>query len=491
MKATRGQYIEAVARKLAANEEELRYGIMGKGKTLLRDNLGVQHTFSNILNVAGNLWDVQSGRDAFGETLANFSGSSYGDVSDVSTVGAIDVSIISATMSLVPYLAIDRSMSNPVDTIFYSNLTAVNSAGGVNEGDTVAGNFKAPNPNVTLGPNYQTLTGTGTGADLVLDFAREILPGTVTLAYTPDGGSEFVGRDFDSDGKIYFSGSDKVATVNYQTGEVTISSANNNDTAAVTALPDYSGEESGSGILKVKADHVPVQLVTEPRNVIFEENAHSNAYISKILANASQVGSGADQSIVHFQRITNTYIEDINRKLIILLKGIADAVGGMSTLNLATYTTDSYSSTKDDLVDRFFINMRTTLLSRTGQSATVCVTSTKGAAELQSLDSKFVSAPSFYTMQNGLVGTYDGVPIFRNNYLDAVETANSAEFYMATKLPDNSSGTMAFGEYLPLTSTPTVGNHSNPLQRSTGFFAQVGEKVIEGTVCQKGRITYA
>jgi len=88
---------------------------------------------------------------------------------------------------------------------------------------------------------------------------------------------------------------------------------------------------------------------------------------------------------------------------------------------------------------------------------------------------------------NGYVGSFDGMPIYRHNVLDQLETGSgNANFYMGCKLADNSSGTLVFGEFLPLVQTSTIGDFSNPFQKSTGWFSQVGHRVIQGSLVSHG-----
>jgi hypothetical protein len=489
---TKKKYMGAVAEKLRRSEKYLRHGSDGNAQIELRDDMGIQQTFSNVLEVADTFYEITKGQDGVVGLMNNFSSAGLSDVSDVQTIGAIDVTIVTLANSLVPFLCVDRAMSNPVDTIYYQNLVAVNSAGGVTEGDIVSDNFANPNSDVTL--NGSALSGnvTGAGAPIALDIGGFITPGTVAITFTPDGGSPIVGRDLAANGIIYFAGgSAPVLTVNYTTG--VISSAGNialNDVVAAVAVEDSGSDSTGAGILKVKADLVPTQLETAPKQLILESNAQAAAYMGKIMKNASRVGGATDYVSLQFQKVSNTYTEDVNRDIIRNLVAMAAGLGGnVQALDLSTYGGGQFVATKNDLVNRFIIAMRTNFLSRTGIQPTVIITSTKGTAELESNKESFVKSPNFYGTMNGLAGTFDGVPVFRHNYLDQIEGGSTATFYMGSKLPDNQSGSMAFGEYLPLTQTGTVGNFNNPIMNSTGFFSQVGVKTIQASLVAKGVIT--
>lgn len=496
-------FLDAVATKLVANQDLLATGQMvdKTGKSIginLRDDIGMQVSFSNVLGIADNLFLARGGRDVVADytesAATNFSGGEkFGDVSLVTTVGAIDVTILLLANSLIPYLAVDRSMNNPTDTIYYANLIAENTAAGVTANDTVMGNFVPPNANVNLGPAAMTVSHTVTSSDsgaFQITFSGEYLvPGSINIAIlrTP---TNYTAADVKKDGVIYCNGLAIVGVVNYTLGTVTISSGlATGDVITAVAVQDVGADTSGTNILKVRSAHTATQLNSLPKMFIFEENEAANMYMNKIMAVAARAGGITDYRALHFGRLTNMYIEDINRDLIRNLVTLGAGVTAV-TLNLSTYTTgNSFALTKDDVISKFFIDLRSDLLSRTGVPATVCVTGTQGASLLQSVPGKWVAAPDFFTILNGFVGTFDGLPVYRHNLLDTLQSVGFADYFMACKLPDNSSGTMVFGEFLPLVQTPTVGNVSNPIQKATGWFSQVGLATIQSTLVSHGIVT--
>jgi len=494
-KVSREEYMRAVDGKLRATTNLLRFGpIDPKIGKPLRDDLGIAVTFANIRQIAGNLFDHamirSNGREKFAQELANFSNAGYADVSSVQTIGAIDVTIMTLANSLVPFLAVDRAMSNPIDTIYFSDMVAVNSAAGVSAGDTVIGNFTPPNTAVRLGPATLSLTTVAGGTGPVtLSFGYPLVPGNTVVTLIISSVT-YVGQDFKSDGNVYFTGTSVTATVDYVGGTITTSSVVSGNSVNGVVLLDVSKDETGTNVLKVKPLYTATQLVTSPKNLIYEQNAANSMYMNRILATAKAVG-GLDYASLHFNRVNNIYIDDVNRDILRALIAASASDSSVTTLDLSTYTVSSQAGSKNDLVARFFIAMRTAFLAKTGVAPTVIVTSTRGSAELESHPTKFVANPDFYQVLNGLVGYFDGMPVFRHNYMDFAETSTHATFYMAAKLPDNSSGTLAFGEFLPLTQTATVGNFDNPIESATGFFSQVGTATIQNTLVKKGQITYA
>jgi hypothetical protein len=499
-KISEDQYVSTVVGKLERATNWLRYGPCPEDGAPLRDHKGLEQTFSNIINIAKNLY-LSKGRnmneeiDPFAQQLANFSnsgGAGYADVSNVTTLGAIDVTILLLANSLVPFLAIDRSMANPADTIYFQNLVAVTGTGTVAAGDVVQGNFTPPNTAVTTGPSNLTVSATASGASLAVDYNEYLVPGTVSVTITNNSAQSFTGKDFQADGVIYFNGITAPTTVNYITGIVTVASGlSAGFVVSTTALLDATKDEAGTNILRIKSQFTNIQLQTQPHQFVFEENEAANMYMAKISQNASRVSGLGDDRSVAFGRLANLYIEDINRKLLQILVPAGALAAVQVALNLSTYTLTSFAETKNDLISKFFIDLRTQFIASCNVPASVMVTGTRGASELQNHPTKFTPGPNFYTQLNGFIGTFDGVPIFRSNYLDSLESSTTATFYMAAKTPDNASGLMAYGEYLPLTQTSTVGNYNNPMQKATGFFSQVGVQLITGLAVARGILTYA
>lgn len=506
-------YLGAVAEKLGSAQQFLAHGTMGKSMGLIRNAEGLQVTNSNILTVAENLCDVAK-NDSLADHIANFSGTGYADVANVATVGAIDVTIAVQANSLVPFLCVDRAMANPVDTIYYMNLTATNNAGGLEIGDVANGNFTAPNNSIVLQAPTPSMSSESGASTLTANFATQVMPGTIKVeALDAEGKVVATGQDFGKDGKIYFNNTSAAGTslnltvitgtvvyTGNNAGTVTVNVTGEGiDKVQVTVMSDPTWDSEGANILKVKQDWVNQQLVTTPVNIILELNAHSSAYMAKIAAKAERVSGTVDYQTMAFDKVNQIYVENINRMVIkaLVLTELSSGVAPLE-LNLTSYGVDSFSMTKDDLVNQFIIGMRTQFLARTGVQPTVIVTGTRGAALLESNKDKWIPSPTFYTQQNGLAGTFNGIPVYRHNYLDVfgyaptdTDISKKANFFMACKLPDNSAGTLAFGEYLPLIQTAMTGNYQNPIQSSVGFFSQVGVQPINNGLVQKGVVTLA
>lgn len=508
-------YLGNVEQKLEQCRDLLKYGRMGPSGNELRDDYGVQQCFSAILETAKHTLAMNQRMydgnriDSTADTLASFSGVGYADVSNIQTVGAVDVSIAIKVDSIVPYVAVDRAMANPSDTVYFMNISASNDALeklGVNTGDEVAPNFRPMNTKVQLNNRIATELYAES-----VDFTHPLVPGTVYVVLSDGASKKATGRDFNKDGVIYFdSNAVARATVDYTTGVVTFETPTFTPTPGTEDAPvsyvkvmlDSQINPDGSSILKVKPTWVNIQLNTKPHQIILEENAQVAAYMQKIAQQTSRVGSQADYTTLQFDRVVKTYKDEVNRELLYQIWNaanaeIADPTSGAEEiiLDLSNYDVTARNETRDDLINGLIIDMTQAFLAKTTMEPTVIVTGSKGAAELARNPNRWVRAPGFNSVLDGLAGTFAGIPVFRHHLLDELdatptdpENKKVVKYYMCSKKSDNSSGSLVFGEFISLVKTPQSSNYANPFQMSTGFFSQIGSAVIQPNLFQVGTV---
>lgn len=526
-KVTKQGYLDAVAQKLSDPKinSMLRYGPMGAdfGGTPLRDDVGLQVTFSNILQLAENLFDRQGGDLLAGAIQTNFSQIGFGDVANVRTVGAVDVDIILQSNSLVPFLSIDRAMPNPIDTIYYSDLVTVDSYNGISAGGTVVGNFQAP---INISTSLKFYNEASTVAEITSvssTYTSEqiqkigVVPGSVVVkAISQNKATYQIARDIpnntgDGTGSLYWGpvkstidnsivvGGDQIltgGTVNYNTGAVSsIATTNTPSLVTVSAMKNSWEETTGDGILKVRPDYKAVQLTTKPKQIIFQDNEATSVYMNRILAQASKVSGLTNYTTIQFGRIANLYTEDVNRDLIRNLIMMSNGVESFE-LNIGDYIINSsFAETKNDKVSQLVLDVSSDLMRRTGLAPTVIVVGTKVASVLMNIPIKFVPSAAASTTLNSFIGTFLGIPVYRHNYIDqtidaTIDGDNLGNFYMGVKLPDNSAGSLAYGEYIPLSKTAEALNFNNPIQNSTAWFSQIGIKQIYPTLVGHGVLNF-
>jgi hypothetical protein len=502
------EYLGSVGKTLAkeSTTQMLQFGTTARlrGQQMIRDDAGLTSTKSNILEVAQTFFAATRGRDELATAFANFSTGdlpTFGDsavstgqeaISGVKTVGAIDVTILSLSTSIIPFVAIDRSLPTPEATIYYNNLVAMNSAGGVEEGEIVSGNFLPPNSKVELSSEVSDKVVTSGTA---LEEGCKVVPGSVVVTVTK-GDVDYVGQDFAQNGQIYFQVGAGVtaATVDYDTGKfevtadgATIKLAYQKDFASTEV--DGSGE---TGTLVVAPEWVPTTISTTRDSVIVQDNIVNRMAMQKVQMLATAGAGGESSADVMMARVKNTYIEVLNRKVLKTVigqfVGKAEAMAAVD-LDLRAYDLGAWANTKNDQVLQLMTNLDAHFLAHTGIQGTAIITSSYGVSMLQCIPNMWTPNPDAVTGLNGLAGYFNGKAVYRHNMIDTfvakyaakgdLAESNGIPFFMVAKLPDNNSGSCIFGEYLPLTSTGVVGNFNQPQNISNGFFSQTGAKLVD------------
>lgn len=525
------EYLELVGSKLASPSatQLLQFGTRAKvrGQSMLRDDEGMLSTKSNVLDIAQNFFSATKGRDELQSVFANFStvnSPSTGEeaVSAVKTVGAIDVTILSLATSIIPFIAMDRAMATPTATIYYNDLVALNSNGEVAAGDIVSGNFQPPNMKVNLSTEKSGVELTGTQGSYKKNLGK-VVPGSVIVKFrfTKNGAEDYIveGRDYAQNGSIMFPANSGVtsAEIDYDGEAVTTGGSSFEMTAATPAgapdgytlaaekpvtidyqvdVPAENGADNGA--LVVAPQYTPVTLDTTRDNIIVQDNLVNRMAMNKVQMIATAGAGGTSQADVLMARTKNTYIEALNRKVLVATlsgyNGTNILTSSTVTLDLSNYNVGAWATTKNDQVLQLMTNLEAKFLATTGIACTAIITSSYGVALLQCIPNMWTSNPDAVNGLNGLAGYFNGKAVYRHNYINGMtfkkDAANvlAIPFFAVAKLPDNNSGSSVFGEYLPLTSTGVVGNFNNPQNISTGFFSQTGVKVVDGKLIEMATI---
>lgn len=445
---------------------------------------------------------------------AMFAGLGYSDVSEAPARSAEDITIITAIVSLLPYLAIERSLSNPEDSISYENLVAMNSHGQVKEGDVVVGSFTPSNLKVDLSYQSNELTAAA-GTNATLNFSAPIVKGGVLVTYlydkSGDSTKKLVGRDSKESGIIDWrvEGPDEgqavaslanvpAVSINYGTGVVTLTGTIAADTITVKATVDSAADNAGSSILRVKPEYPTVVLKAEPKNIILESSLSSESYRNKMLLNAIEAGMTVNVAETAFRQLMQAYIAYVN---VLLTQSIISAGelakldqpnGDYIEVDISSYAlATSFADTKNDMMDDFILRLNTQLMSVCNSGASCILVGTIGAVKLGNVKNSFVKAPTFMQDVDGYIGTYMGIPVVRHRLVDSVSASKYANVYALYKSPDGKAGPVAFGEYTAPVTTDNALNFKNPEQYAKSLFSFVGVKIILPRLVAAGRIKYA
>jgi hypothetical protein len=496
------EYLSAVSQKLnaPATTRILTFGTKKAipGQTMIRDAEGLLTTKAGILENAQTQFGLTAGRDEFAVRMANFSvgnnapSTGYEAVANVKTVGAIDLTILARAQSIIPFVAVDRAMKNQVDTLFYMDLVAIQGTAGVEAGEVVDGNFQAPNSKVVVDFSRKA-DKAWTEADGVktYDAGCELVPGSIKVTIT-SGDKKLIGRDFNGDGFILFKAGAGVtaAEVDYDEGIITITTT---DTISdLEYAVDNQASQEGKQTLKVAPQWRNVQLFATEDEIIVQDNLVNRLNMQKVQMLATDGVGGTSPADITFARTKNAYLEAMNRK--VLRKMVDAAKTPVISYDLSEYKLSDWNVTKNDQVTQLMANMEAKFLGTTGIPLTAIVTGSFGVAALQVIPNLWTPNPDATAGLNGLAGYFNGKPVYRHNYLNAWTKSNKKNdqvplaFFGVAKLPDNNSGSMVFGEYLPLTSTGVVSNFAQPVNISNGFFSMTGAAVVDSNLVMQVQI---
>jgi len=409
-----------------------------------------------------------------------------GDTSNVKGVDIIDLNILATQQSVMGYLSAERGMEKPVDTAFYQTLQAINNAGGFADGDTVFTPWAPISQSLNLGVNIQTGTvGAGT-----VTFSRAPVAKNGVVVTAANGG---IGRDDGKTGNIIWDlspvGLTAKATVNYETGIVTLPGVTATAITSATAILDRTAEKEGEGTLRLKPMTTSIMIEAKPRRVILENSFEDNAYLNKQIYNLASIGVQMDfgkRAVAQLLQVY-TYFLDL-----MSVKATWEAMQGQEVpgdfdftpYNLGT----SEASTKNDIMNSWLLQLVKDILKRTGKGPNCYLVDSEGAVLLGNNPLYFVANAQFDQNLNGMIGTYRGFPVIRHNaldgQLDAIKGDGTYAFVGAIyKSPDGQIAPSMFAEYLPPYSVVPALNFDNPSQYSQALLSMNTTQVLIKELC--------
>jgi len=517
------KYVQSVANKLAQAEKD---GVFADTERV-RNQEGRTHTYSRLLQMAEQyaLTDPSRSKDpalalaAFSKANkemgrlgtysegGNNAGSSLGvsGAANLQTMDAMDISIGAAAFSLIPYLAIERTMTDSSTNISYQDIVAENAHGELDAGEVVLGAFQAPNTNLSMGLPVKTVQGSNSGeeeADLALKFGISLMPNTISVQLIK--GSDVVAQGIDNNGQIYFKGSAACnATVNYKTGDINAEDVPAGVTLVATANIDTTSDSTGESILTVTTEYRNVLLVAKPQQMIFKDNQLKNAYLNKLNIQIAGTGLQMDYGEMAIGKLVAIYIHYINRLVVnetiragqvTLAKEVGEGKSEV-TKDISAYMNAAagtgFADTKNDFIKYFIIDLNQRCLDATGRGITAILVGSRGTNLLSSTPDFVKSAD--YDQINAMIGTYDGYPVIRHQNIDKIEpqTKDTAYFYAIYKDPSGSAAPTAFGEFLPVSLTNPVQNYNNPEQVARSMTSYCGVVTAVADLCHRGSIKFA
>jgi len=458
---------------------------------------GFAYTAQRIMTSSKNLF-FSMNNEMFEPVEAMFSALTdrpgMADVQNVAGVNVVDISILSTIQSILGYVALERAMDKPIDTIYYQTLVAANAAGGFSKGDTVVSPFKPISPAINL------LNGTVSGEveaddsastdEAEIELGKNLLPGSVVLVAKLADDVIGTGSDLKKDGIIYFDSATfcTSASVNYDTGVVTILDLAIDTTVTkviATATVDATADDTGAGTLVTKPKMVTTQLVSKPNRVVLNSSFEDAAYMNKQTYDLQSAGVSMDFGKRAILQLLDAFTASIDYRCIAALyTAMTTSTPSPEVLDLTTYSlAGSEASTNNDQVNNYIIKLNKQLQKASGRGPAAYVVDTEGAGVLGNNPMYFTANANFDQQLNGVIGTYRGIPVIRNVALDgkldpSSGTSRFAFIGAVHKTADGQAGPIAFGEYLPPYSVRPAINYDNPSQFSQGLFAQNEVQVV-------------
>lgn len=240
----------------------------------------------------------------------------------------------------------------------------------------------------------------------------------------------------------------------------------------VAVQVDMTGDASTAGTrTHIKGKSVGFLVSVEPELLTYEANLIENVSVSKTL--------GSDMQVYLSERLAELYTVRINTMIAEAID--KNYVGETLVVNFSDVSFDNTRSYSD-----FFNNK----LIEYGQKAkekvyrlgtpNVILAGLKGSIPFLKLTSIGVFTRVKNSNINGLIGYLDDVtPVLTSDSIvENVDAVNPTEggpagegiFYMSYKSTDGTVAPLLRVIYLPLTTTPNVGNFANPVQVSGGYY---------------------
>jgi hypothetical protein len=395
----------------------------------------------------------------------------------------IDATIRAYTDSIAGFLCREESISAPNalvtifdavdafdDTIISPNLGPVN-YGKLRNSKPISGEVTASDGTYTFIPGKRILGrtvkmhifGTAAGSTEEVEIPKRILQDDGLGNLMAAAGVLTAGAVDYANGVVTWTlaGTITVDTVVYTPTKV-----------MVEVCIDMTGDAASAGTrTHIKGKQVGFLVETAPELLTYEQNLIENLSVSKTL--------GSDMTVYLSERLAELYTIRINTMAAEAIDDYQD--DDTYTINFSAVSFDNTRSYSD----YFYNKLSEAMLEakekvyRLGEP-NVILAGNKGIIPFRKLTQigVFTKVKSSHVV--GLVGYLDDVtPVIQSDVIKEDAAAVNPEdanmpgegiFYMGYKSTDGTIAPLLRVIYLPLTTTPNVGNFANPVQTSGGYY---------------------
>lgn len=429
--------------------------------------------------------------DPAGNNIAGIS-----SVTNLQTISAIDITYQMLIYSFLPWIAIERAMTDSTMTISWREIIATSDAAGVAKGDTLIGNFNVESSDINLNTPLRSVTAAGDGGVMIIDFGDQIYDGTVLVTVNTGAGT-IVGKDYQ--GLIQFPGISLAFNVDYANGVLTSTAAvaGGNDVTA-QAMIDMWASKTASSVLRTTTNMRSVQMISRESGIIIEDSQDRMMYILKTL---EQSGGAVTIEQYMQQMLFDLYVAYVNNLLLSLIHARSQQLEGTPALQALTLDLSAYGAQiiaepnrKYDELSQLLNTADQQMLSTVNRGVTSWIGGSRIVQIMGSDAYRFKKSDTFSIQMNTLCGVYDGRPVLRHQYIDkyidAMDIADNggwANIYGVHRDPGGEVGFAAYGEFLPIHTSDNIYNFANPLQFARALMSQIGCRVIEPGLCVRAR----
>jgi hypothetical protein len=367
--------------------------------------------------------------------------------------------------SFAGFCTIERSMDASIALLYYLDVLGVSTNNKVlpNIGLENIGNFQNGIDQTT------TLTPPTLAYNILL--GKKLIPGTVKV-YVTVAGVQSVIEDDGQGGIKSPPGLLASGSINYASGLVAFTFAAGTgivgtDTARAIAVEDQVATD-GINRFKAKLEHYTIE--THPELLIAELDLPSLAAMAKV--------TGQNVATWMVGKMQELYTKLINKGI------VRELITGSTGSNIVIQPNAGNNTTFRSTLDRFGAGLNKVdselgIKSVKGINATAYVVGYDLATQFRDMKDtgKFVDTPQNYV--DDLVGYYNGIPVMQHADVDRNQG------YAIHKTADGQLAPIGRGLFLPLTSTPQIGNYNNPTQLAQGVYYQEKSKMIEPVLVQK------
>jgi len=482
-KATLNQLHDSYMKTVGAKISDAMNDILKSGN---RNMKGLQFSALRLRQSAENLFFKYSHNGEYNDPVKaiyrGFSEStSLSNVGNIAGVDVVDINIAATQQSILGYISAERGMENPVQTLWFQGLKALNEVGGFGK------NHWVNNPYTPMSRKIRNAVRGAFAEVPVSEITGDVTVDTIIAAAEGKAGREgqinketlqviagdkVIGKYVD--GEIYFTDGSKVD----EDGKITIAT----EGAKIIAAIDKTTEKDGKNTLKMKPATETMQVAAKPRRIQLENSYEDNAFMNKQAFQLSQSGITLDYGKIAVNQLLDTYVKFLDFDSVITTAEAIEKFDECDMLDLTDYMlTTSDVGAKNDVINNALMKLNTALMQKCGFGYTALLVDSAAAIELGNNKESFVANPTFDQTLDGLVGTFRGIPVIRHHALDgAYDDANGTYgvVYGIHKRPDGSLAPTVYAEFLPPYSAVPALNFDNPAQYSQSLLSMSACKAI-------------